>query len=128
MSTDRTTGAPPPRSTDSREPVRRPAAPAIPSIDELLGQLLRLNGTVVMGALSAKQASLVARNIKVVLDTQLRRANGQESAPNQEALADLCRRDPSLLGAITPFLADEQIRALMQVVAEDAGNDTSPLV
>lgn len=96
----------------------------IPSIDELLVQLLRLNGAVVMGAISAKDAALINRNIKAVLDVQLKRSSRNDGPLGQEVLAEKCRRDPSLLAAVSPFLSPEQVEELMSDVMDD-GQDES---
>lgn len=94
----------------------------IPSIDELLAQLLRLNGAVVMGAISARDAALINRNIKAVLDVQLKRGRRDDGPLGQEALAEKCRRDPSLLAAVSPFLSPQQVEELMSEVMDDGQN------
>jgi hypothetical protein len=96
---------------------RRPGHVPIPGVDEILGQLIQLNGAVLIGAMSAKEAALIQKNLKTVLDVQLRRASRGDAGPSQEALVDLCRRDPRALDAVESFLTDDQFRALMEEIA-----------
>ena len=63
---------------------RRRQRVAIPSVDEILQQLIQLNGAVTIGAMSTKEASLIHKNLRTVLDVQLKRANREETGPSQE--------------------------------------------
>jgi hypothetical protein len=98
---------------------------AIPTVDQILQQLMQLNGAVAMGIMSIKQAGLISRTLKSVLDVQLKRANREESGANQEALVDLCRRDPRALELIEPFLTDAQVEGLMAEIQDDDDADES---
>jgi hypothetical protein len=93
----------------------------VPSIDAILEQLIQLNGAVMLGLVSTKQASLIQRNLKTVLDTHLKQDNRDETGPSQEALIDMCRNNPSMLNTIQPFLTDAQLRALMEELAQENG-------
>jgi hypothetical protein len=104
-----------PRRRNHRE---RPLVP-IPSVDQILRQLIELNGAVAIGALSAKEANLIQKTLKTVLDVQLKRSNRESTSPTQEALVDICRRDPRTLNAIQSFLTDEQLESLMDEITED---------
>ena len=104
-------------ATSSRRPDRD--KPRIPTIDEALGQLVQLNGAVMLKLISSKDASLIQRNLKTILDVHLRRASQQDAGVNQEALAELCQRDPQLVNLISPFLSDAQVDWLMDQVRAD---------
>lgn len=105
------------QSTQQRSGRQR--GPSIPTVDELLMQLLQLNGAVVMGAMSTKDAALINRNIKAVLDVQLRRKSRDDAPLEQDALVDRCRRDPSLLSVVSSFLSPQQVEELMREVMDD---------
>ena len=98
---------------DTKQNRRRKKQQRIPGAEELMSQLLSINGAVIMGAMSAKTAGLMHRNIKTVLDAQLKRESQTDTAPNQEALIDICRRDPSTLNALEGLLSDEQLDAIL---------------
>lgn len=104
-------------------PHKKPSASqksiAIPTTDELLTQLLRLNSAVAMGAMTSKTAGLIQRGIGKVIDVQLRRASSSESGPNPESLMELGRLDPRMINAIAPFLTPEQLQELMSETAGD---------
>lgn len=108
-------GAPPP-SNDCRG--RRQRA-AIPSVDEILQQLIQLNGAVTIGAMTTKEATLIHKNLRTVLDVQMKRASREDTGPSQEALAELCRSDPRVLNVIEPFVTDAQMDWLMNEVTDD---------
>lgn len=107
--------------SDTRTTRRREVIP-IPGIDQILQQLLQLNGAVAIGVMSAKEAHLIQKNLKTVLDVQLKRASREDTGPSQEALVDLCRRDPRALNAIESFLTDSQIEWLMGEIAGGAND------
>ncbi len=119
----RSTAEPEDFSSDDTERPRRPrrlrSTVEVPSVERLLQQIIELNGAVAIGALSAKEASLIGKNLKTVLDVQLKRANRDTTSPTQEALADLCRKDPKTLNAIQSFLTDEQLESLMDEISSD---------
>ena len=104
-------------STSSRESSR--ARPRIPTIEEALGQLAQLSGAVMLKLISSKDASLLQRILKTIIDVQLKRASQQDAGVNQEALAELCQRDPQLVNLITPFLSDAQIDWLQEQIRGD---------
>jgi hypothetical protein len=93
----------------------------IPSVDEILGQLIGLNGAVAIGALSTKDANLMHKNLRVVLDTQLKRANREDVGPGQEGLVELCRDNPRTLNALAPFLTEDQLEDLLRAIEDSEG-------
>ena len=110
----------------TKRPKRGSAAPrtrkkrAIPDVDEILHQLMELNGAVLIGSVSAKQADLIHKNLRAVLQVQLKRATRDDAGPaSQEGLVELCRNDPQMLNAIEPFLSDQQVNWLMSEVTDD---------
>ena len=105
------------RSTNDRRRHRQRVP--IPSVEEILQQLLQLNSAVAIGAMSTRDAALIHKNLRTVLDVQMKRANREDSGPSQEALAELCRDDPRVLSAIEPFLTDAQLGQLVNEVTDD---------
>ncbi len=101
---------------------KAPRQAPIPEVDEILRQLIQLNGAVLLGMISARDAGILQRNLKTVLDVQLKRSIPGESGPNQEGLVELCRRDPRAIATIEPFLSQGQLQSLMEQIAGD-GND-----
>jgi len=97
---------------------RRRQRATVPSVDEILQQLIQLNGAVTIGAMSTKEASLIHKNLRTVLDVQLKRANREETGPSQEALAELCRDDPRVLNVIEPFVTSSQLQWLITDVID----------
>ena len=91
----------------------------IPSVDEVLQQLIQLNGAVAIGAMSTKEANLIHKNLRTVLEVQLKRASREDAGPSQEALVELCRNDPRVLNVIEPFLTDTQMDWLMDAVGNE---------
>jgi hypothetical protein len=91
----------------------------IPSVDQLLEQLIQLNGAVAIGAMSTKDANLIHKNLRAVLDVQMKRASREETGPSQEALLELCRSDPRVLNVIAPFLSDAHMDWVMNEVTDD---------
>lgn len=112
-----------PQFPDPRENRRARRKPEIPEIESLLGQLLQLNGAVLIGAVSPQQANLIQKNLKTVLDVQLKQAQPGGGGPASESLLELCRKNPSALQAVEAFLSDEQIQQLMDEIT-DAPDDT----
>lgn len=92
---------------------------SIPSVDQILQQLIELNGAVAIGAMSSKEANLIHKNLRTVLEVQMKRASRDDAGPSQEALVDLCRNDPRVLNVIEPFLTDPQMDWLMTEVTDD---------
>jgi hypothetical protein len=76
----------------------------IPNVDELLTQLLRLNGLVAMNMLSTSRAGVIQRGLRAILDVQLKRTQEGQGALPQDALAELCRKDPNILHLLEPLL------------------------
>ena len=98
---------------------------AIPNVDEILHQFMELNGAVLIGSVSAKQADLIHKNLRTVLQVQLKRATRDDAGPaSQEGLVELCRNDPKTLNAIEPFLTDEQVERLMTEIADNPENES----
>jgi hypothetical protein len=87
-------------------------------VDQILQQLIQLNGAVAIGAMSTKDANLIHKNLRTVLDVQMKRASREETGPSQEALLELCRTDPRVLNVIEPFLTDTQMDWVMGEVAD----------
>ncbi len=110
-------------SQDQRGARRKRAKRSIPSVDEILYQLLELNGAVTMGAISTKEANLIQKNLRTILDVQMKRSNREETGPTQEGLVELCRRDPQALNVIESFLTDSQFEWLMNEVKDDSDDD-----
>jgi hypothetical protein len=109
-----------PRHGGYRRPKHAPRP--IPNVDELLGMILDLNGAVMFGLVSTAKGNLMHRNLRAVLDAQMRRAQGDETVASAEDLVELCRRDPQALNILERFLSDEQIEWLMARIKE-AGHD-----
>jgi hypothetical protein len=106
-----------PVRADARRP---PAEDPLPTIDQLLFQILQLNGALIMGALSPKEASLIQRNLKTVLDAQFKRAMREDAAPTQEGLVELCRKNPQAINTLASFLTGDQLQWLMGQIEDDA--------
>jgi len=63
---------------------------------------------------------LIHKNLRAVLQVQLKRATRDDAGPaSQEGLVELCRNDPQMLNAIEPFLSDQQVNWLMSEVTDD---------
>lgn len=84
----------------------------LPTIDELLAQIINLNGMLVIGAISPQTATALFRGIKTVLDAQQRQQTTTGTTPMSEGLIERCRNDPSLIPLVEPFLTDEQMAQL----------------
>lgn len=108
-----------PGHSPGRRGHRRRQDVPIPGVDEILQQLLQLNGAVAIGVMSTKDANLIQKNLKTVLDVQMKRASREDVGPSQEALVDLCRRDPRALNAIESFLTESQLDWLMNEITDD---------
>jgi hypothetical protein len=91
----------------------------IPSIDEILGMLMKLISLVALKVISTAQANTIQRSLRTILDIQMKRSRGQPHDLPQEALADLCRSDPHILNLLEPFLPDELVERLMEEVKDD---------
>ena len=113
------------KGQNSQRGAGRQRAMKLPSIDGLLIQLLNLNGAVIMGAMKATDAALINRNIKTVLDVQMRRISRDEGTVDSEALIDRCRRDPSILEVVSSFLSPQQVDDLMREVMDDDRDDSA---
>jgi hypothetical protein len=98
---------PDPKATDSDTGHRRRGLKSqtadIPSIEELLDMLLKLNGLVMLNVISTAQANTIQRRLRAILDTQLKRAQWQLKQLPQEALAELCRSNPQILNLLVPL-------------------------
>ena len=80
---------------------------------------MKLNSLVMMKLISTAQANTIQRSLRTVLDTQMKRTQGQHQDLPHEALAELCRSDPHILSLLEPFLTDEQVNWLMGAVKDD---------
>jgi hypothetical protein len=101
----------PNRSERSRERNRKGSG--IPSAEEILAMLLKLNGLVAMRIISTAQATVIQRSLRTILDYQARQAQGGQPGLPQEALAEICHEDPRILNLLEPFLTDAQVDWLM---------------
>lgn len=90
----------------------------IPSVDQILQMLVQLNSAVTIGMIDAKEGTLINRNLRTILDVQMKRDGRAGSGPSYEALVDLCRRDPRALNVLEPFLTDDVFASLMAEVTE----------
>jgi hypothetical protein len=115
---------PEPQGARSRRSRWRGRGIDLPSVDDLLGKFLQLNGAMLTGLISSSQAGHIHKNLKVVLDAQFRRET-RSDVPNPQALMDLARQDPGILNVLEPFLTDEQIDQLMQEIRDDPDDDPS---
>jgi hypothetical protein len=104
---------PPHRSSGSRRPQGE-----IPTVEDILKMLLHLNGLVVTGLIPTPRANAVHRTLQTVLNTQLKRQQQQSQVPDQEPLAEACRKDPRLVTILEPFLSDDQIAWLLGQIKE----------
>jgi hypothetical protein len=92
----------------------------IPQVDELLEKLMHLNLAVLTGKINVGTANFIHRNLKDILDVQIKRASHTDSGQSAEALIDLCRRDPSAISAVEGFLTIEQLQTLMAEISDDS--------
>ena len=95
------------------------ASTPIPNVDQILELLMQLNSAVVFGAISTTKANLIHRNLRTILDVQTKRVGQAETGAVPEALLEVCRRDPQVLTALEPFLADTQLDWLMDRIGDD---------
>lgn len=87
----------------------------LPSVDELIAQLLHLNGAVLMGQISTQQANLMYRTITSAITALMKRGSGtQDQLKDTESLVEAIRRDPSLLNTLEAFLSDDQLDRLLK--------------
>lgn len=101
-------------STEDTAPPRRERKNRkLPTTEEILQMLLHLNGLVTIKMLSTSEATVIQRNLRTILDVQLKRTQGGQDGLPQEALAELCRADPHILDLLEPLLSDEQVQWLM---------------
>lgn len=102
----------------------RGAGNRIPTRDEILEQLFKLNGLVAMSYVSTAKATVMQRGLRIILDSLTRSSAGGPSVVSNESLADLCRADPKILDLLEPFLTDDQFRLLMEQCREDTNDKT----
>jgi hypothetical protein len=72
-----------------------------------------------------REATAIQRNLRTLLDVQLRRDRQLGAAPNSEALIELCRRDPSVPQTIETFLCDGQLYAIVKQIGRDKDDEAS---
>jgi len=111
-------------ATDGPEVRRRPRRgrkSEIPTVDDVLKQVMQVNGMVVLRQLSPQAASTIIMGLKVVLDVQHQREALSQEQLASDALVAACRRDPQLVTLLEPLLTDEQLDHL---VKEAGGEDT----
>jgi hypothetical protein len=100
-------------SDDGSPQPRQGKGPRIPSIDEILGMLLQLNGLVTLGLISPAKANVLQRNLRTILDVLQKRTRTDQHELAPEALAGLCRDNPQLLNLLAPFLSEEQMACFL---------------
>jgi hypothetical protein len=100
---------------------RRRRTDPLPTVEQILRMILDLNGAIVLRMVSPQEAAAIHRNLRTLLEAQLRRDGQPGTASNHEALVDLCRRDPSALDAIASLLSDEQLEALLEEIGGRGG-------
>ena len=98
--------------TSTSDAGRRKSTP--PSIDDIVQQLLQLNGAVAMGLISPAKANVISRNLRTMLDVHFRREVAVDGSIPHESLVDLCARDPQMLNVLAPFLTDDQVSWIMR--------------
>jgi hypothetical protein len=87
------TALPPPSSNDGdpsrsqRTRERHRKGSAIPSAEEILAMLVRLNGLVALKLISTAQATVIQRNLRTILDYHVRQVQGGQPGLPQAALA-----------------------------------------
>lgn len=92
----------------------------IPSIEEIVAKLEQLSGLVIMNVISPAKAAIVQRNLRTILDVHHRGVASKSSVLPEEALVELCQRDPRAVELLAPFLTDEQLQRLMAWVTRDS--------
>jgi hypothetical protein len=111
----------PSRSQRTRERSRKGSA--IPSAEEILAMLVRLNGLVALKLISSAQATVMQRNLRTILDYHVRQVQGGQPGLPQAALAELCRKDPRILNLLEPLLTDAQVDWLMGDGRKDSDDE-----
>jgi len=109
-------------ATDGPEVRRRPRRgrkSEIPTVDELLKQIMQVNGMVVLKHLSPQAASTILTGLKVLLEVQREREAVSQEQLASEALVAACRRDPQLVTLLEPLLTDEQLDTLVKEAGEE---------
>lgn len=102
---------------------RKGEGTTIPDINTILQMLMQLNGLIMLKLVSSQQANLIQRNLRAVLDLHLKRAREDWLGMPHEGLLELCRKDPSLVNLLDPFLTDEQVARLMKSVTDDPNEE-----
>jgi hypothetical protein len=102
-------------SSESQHSGRRTKGPRIPTRDDILELLNRLNGMVLMGMISVPKAKIIQQNLQIQLKalTQQPQAEMQREL-SMEDLGEALRRDPSLGKLFEGFLSDDQIECLLR--------------
>ncbi len=100
----------------------------LPTVDELLWNLMQLNGMVALGFLHAPQAGVIQGNLKILLEYRSAERREQErrqdGTPDTQGLAEHCREHPEILPLVEPFLTEEQIRWILEgTVDRNDGGD-----
>ncbi len=102
---------------------RRSTANKPLTLEEIQERLRSLMGMVAAGWIKPAQANAIARICQLMIQ------NLQQGGPRQtssgvpdEILADIARRDPSVLNLLAPFLTDEQFDSILKDNAEDDQN------
>jgi hypothetical protein len=119
-------GAPQDESQNPQTHYQRRARkrPAIPSVEEIMATLVELNGLVLTGLVSTDKAIVINRNLRTVLDAQLKKRHGEPTREVGAGLVDLCRANPSVLNLLEPFLTEDQLKCLLDQIREDENGQT----
>ena len=57
---------------------RRPRSVPIPTRDEILQMLVQLNSAVIVGSITPKQTTFIQKNLRTILNVQMKRAEGRQ--------------------------------------------------
>ena len=107
------------KRSQRRASYRRPQKQIpIPTVDQILQMLVQLTSAVTIGMMSTKEANVINRNLRTILDVQMKREGRDAGGPSHEALVELCRRDPRTLNILEPFLTDDVLESLAKGVTE----------
>jgi hypothetical protein len=110
---------------DQRRSYRRQRrSDPLPDAEEIQRMILALTEAIILGRISARDATAIQRNLRMLLDAQLRQDRQPGTVSNYEAVVEMCRRDPSAVQTIEPFLSETQLDSLMKEIG--GGSDGSP--
>lgn len=87
----------------------------IPTMEECLAALAKLNSAVALGLLAPSQANAIRANFTEIL----RHHQKMSGATDRKGVAgadvmELMRKDPKILSILSPFLSDEDVAMIMK--------------